>query len=155
MLTAAVCVALSGAGLAVSLLTAWRRRFRRATRLAALSLLPVGLYLAGLITLGGKIGKAVGVWGADLVLKPTVWGGFAVIALAVLLYLASRLGRSREGGQERTAGDGDTLAAGSGRPAVAPARQAPAPATGAKRGKGSDPASEFDDVEAILRKHGI
>lgn len=168
VLTATVCVALSGAGLATALLTAWRRRFRAAIRLAAVSLLPVGLYLAGLITLGRKIGTAVGGWGADLVLKPTVWIGFAVVAFAVVLYLASRLGRDRAGRKAARGSEGAApVAPGSSAPALSPARgttPAPAasrqpekavkPAKPGKTGKG-DKDGEFDDIEAILRKHGI
>jgi hypothetical protein len=162
VLTAVVCVALSGAGLAVSLLTAWRRRFRRAVKLAAVSLLPVGLYLAGLITLGGRLGSAVGGWAADLVLRPTVWLGFAVIAVAVVLYLASRIGAKRSGG--RDAGEGRAAVRGGADGAVAPrssgaaisAGGSPAAAGEGRRGKKTAGAgAEFDDVEAILRKHGI
>ncbi len=159
VLTATVCVALSGAGLAISLLTAWRRRFRAATRLAAISLLPVGLYLAGLITLARKIGTAVGVWAADLVLKPTVWAGFAVIAVAVVLYLASRIGRDRSGRKAARGGTDDaSVAPASSARAIPPAGRTPAvptasrqPEKSGKAGKGG----EFDDIEAILRKHGI
>lgn len=167
MLTAAVCVALSGAGLATALLTGWRRRFRRAVRLASVSLLPVGLYLAGLITLGSRIGRAVGDWSADLVFKPSVWLGFAVMAVAVVLYLVTRLGAGgrREPGKrdagrtldERASSGGSkggSLPGESSAPAIAPARTSPA-APKAKRAKGGAPASEFEDVEAILRKHGI
>ncbi len=162
VLTAAVCVALSGAGLATALLTGWRRRFRRATRIAAVSLLPVGLYMAGLVTLGSKVGRAVGGWATGLVFDPTVWFGFAVIAFAVLLYLASRLGGGRSGdsgdGTERRAAraaePGSAVAPASSAPAISPAAPAPSVA-GTKRKKGGEGASEFDDIEAILRKHGI
>jgi hypothetical protein len=159
VLTATVCVALSGAGLAVAVLTAWRRRFRRATRIAAFSLLPVGLYMAGLVPLGSKIGRAFGTWAADLVFDPTVWAGFAVIALAVVLYAASRIGRGRStGARESRPVDGRTaggaVAPASSAPAISPAGKSSA-APERKRGKSGDPASEFDDIEAILRKHGI
>ncbi|OEV10652.1 hypothetical protein AN220_31070, partial [Streptomyces nanshensis] len=90
MLTTTVCAALSAAGLAIAFLTAWRRRFAAATRLAAVALVPVGLAMSGLVGLGGKIGKAVGGWAADLVLKPTVWAGFAVLACAVVLWIIGR-----------------------------------------------------------------
>ncbi|PWI42052.1 hypothetical protein [Streptomyces sp. ICBB 8177] len=152
MLTATVCVALSGAGLAVALLTAWRRRFLRAVRVAAVSLLPVGLYLAGLITMFRKIGEAVGDWAAGLVLKPSVWLGFAVLALAVLLYLIARLASGRSGRRaERRAAAG----AGTGTAVEPAARPGPrqVEAKRAKAGKGGS--SEFDDIEEILRKHGI
>lgn len=156
MLTATVCVALSGAGLAMAVLTGWRRRFRRAVRTAAVALLPIGLYMAGLVTLFRKVGLATGHWAADLVLKPTVWMGFAVLAVAVVLYLASRLGagRSEEGGADR-----DEPAAVGSSPrtsarAIPPAGRAAD--AGPKRKKGSSAAgSEFDDIEEILRKRGI
>ncbi|MYS25139.1 hypothetical protein GA0115240_17471, partial [Streptomyces sp. DvalAA-14] len=91
MLTTTVCVALSAAGLALALLTGYRRRYLRATRIAALALLPVGLSMAGLVTLGRKIATAVGDWAVDLVFKPTVWTGFAVIACSAALYGITRL----------------------------------------------------------------
>ena len=92
MLTVTVCAALSAAGLAVSFLTAYRRRFVAATRLAAVSLLPIGLAMAGLVGLGGKIIQAISSWAADLVFKPTVWVGFAVLGSrsCCIWWLASR-----------------------------------------------------------------
>lgn len=62
MLTSTVCVALSAAGLAIALLTAYRRRFRRATMIAAAALLPVGLYMTGLVSLAGTVVRAVADW---------------------------------------------------------------------------------------------
>lgn len=171
MFTTTVCAALSAAGLAIALLTAYRRRFRRATRIAAVALLPVGLAMAGLVELGGKIGRAVGDWATDLVFKPSVWAGFAVLAFAVVLYVAQRLAG---GGRKRKA------AAGGGRQPVAePASSRPAlgdggrgrksgrAGKGSKAGKGEKggnagqpPGSaggdeDFSDIEAILKKHGI
>ena len=167
MLTATVCVALSGAGLATAVLTAWRRRFRAATRTAAVAALPVGLYLAGLVTLGRRIGTAVGDWAADLVLDPKVWTGFAVLGCAVLLYLASRLGRSRRAGRAAADAGAAPVAPGGGaaavpppggRPAVTAGNRAPEragkPGKAAKAGKGAG-AGEFDEIEEILRKRGI
>ncbi|GAA1907613.1 hypothetical protein [Streptantibioticus ferralitis] len=159
MLTATVCVALSGAGLAVALLTAWRRRFRRATRIAALALLPIGLYEAGLITLGGKIGSAVGSWAADLVFKPTVWAGFAVLALAVVLYVATRFGDAKQ----VTRAERKAAQASKGGPAIGAATSAPqlsrsktAPVARPKGRSGADDAlSDMGDIEEILKKHGI
>ncbi|WP_461030548.1 hypothetical protein, partial [Streptomyces sparsus] len=107
MLTVTVCAALSAAGLAVSFLTAYRRRYVAATRLAALSLLPIGLAMAGLVGLGGRIIRAVGSWAADLVLKPTVWAGFAVLALSVVLYVIARFAQARTSG---AAADGPAAA---------------------------------------------
>jgi hypothetical protein len=173
MLTTTVCAALSAAGLAVAFLTAYRRRFAAATRIAAFALLPVGLAMAGLIDLAGDIGRAVGGWAADLVLDPRVWAGFGVLALAVVLYVIARVaaGRGAESGREGlsrrerraaaraergqldagrpTAGTGGP--AGTGRTAGA-GRKEDAPASGAS-GAGRD--EDFSDIEAILKKHGI
>lgn len=157
MLTNVLCAALSAAGLAVALQTAYRRRFLRATRIAAASLLPVGLAMAGLVTLGRRIGTAVGDWAADLVFKPTVWTGFAVLACSALLYGITRLfsGRAAEGGEdareraERTA----TL------PGTAPSPALPGGDRSSRsKRRGSGGASglpEFSEVEEILKRRGI
>ncbi|NGO71929.1 hypothetical protein [Streptomyces boncukensis] len=165
MLTTTVCAALSAAGLAIAFLTAWRRRFVRATRIAALSLLPVGLAMSGLVKLGGKVGKAFGDWAADLVMKPTVWTGFGVLAVAVVLYVIARVAGSRaEEGSGRTerkaarGGDAPPAAApGAGTPALGRAPEpAQAPAKKPKKSGGAGAGSEdFSDIEAILKKHGI
>lgn len=155
MLTVTVCAALSAAGLAVSFLTAYRRRYVAATRLAALSLLPIGLAMAGLVGLGGRIIRAVGSWAADLVLKPTVWAGFAVLALSVVLYVIARFAQARTSG---AAADGPAAATASRRPAAEPSATPPAvsPAKGrGRQGGNSGGAEDFSDIEAILKKHGI
>ncbi|WP_326691928.1 MULTISPECIES: hypothetical protein [unclassified Streptomyces] len=165
MLTTTVCAALSAAGLAVAFLTAWRRRFVAATRIAAFSLLPVGLAMSGLAGLGGKIGKAFGTWATDLVLKPTVWAGFGVLACAFLLYVIARVA----GGRASAAGPGRKerrAAARAERPrATEPAAGAPSltpgasvartPAAQAKKPAASGGGEDFADIEAILKKHGI
>lgn len=165
MLITTVCAALSAAGLAVAFLTAYRRRFVAATRIAAFALLPVGLAMAGLVELGGKVGKAVGGWGADLVLKPTVWSGFGVLAVAVVLYVVARFADGRAAAQE---GDGRSrkerrAAARAERPqAAAPGASAPSLGPGKKEAAakpkastGGGGADDFSDIEAILKKHGI
>lgn len=158
MLTTTLCAALSAAGLAVALLTAYRRRFLRATRIAALALLPVGLAMAGLVTLGRRISTAVADWAADLVFKPTVWTGFAVLACSALLYGITRLVSGRGGGRgSDDAGAGASADAG---PRAAAAGSGPSPALPAgrapKHGRGGDTGlSGFEDVEEILKRRGI
>ncbi|MGY1454898.1 hypothetical protein [Streptomyces sp. SS8] len=157
MLTTTVCAALSAAGLAVAFLTAYRRRFAAATRIAALSLVPVGLAMSGLLGMFGEIGGAVAAWASDLVLKPTVWAGFGVLAAALVLYVvgraAGRRTRAREGGSGR--GARRATESGASRPALG--------GEGDKRGRGGEgrpgagatDADDFSDIEAILKKHGI
>lgn len=153
MLTTTLCAALSAAGLAVALLTAYRRRFLRATRIAAAALLPIGLAMAGLVTLGRRIGTAVGDWAADLVFKPTVWTGFAVLACSALLYGITRLFSGRGGGPAQASPDAGPRAA-TGRdeaPALSAGR-----GSSPKRGRGGDTGlSGFEDIEEILKRRGI
>jgi hypothetical protein len=149
MLTTTLCAALSAGGLAIAMLTAYRRRFLAATRIAAASLVPLGLAMAGLVTLGRKVGTATGHWAADLVFKPTVWMGFGVLAVAAMLYGITRLISPR-------------LPEGEGRaPASVPGASSPAipsgrPAAAARRRGGADSGlSDFADVEEILKRRGI
>ncbi|WP_433888238.1 hypothetical protein [Streptomyces sp. CA-111067] len=154
MLTTALCAVVSAAGLALALRTAYRGRFRRATRIAAVSLLPVGLALAGLVTLGRKVGTATGDWAVDLVFKPTVWLGFGVIAVSVLLYGATRLIAPGRESDEQPAVSG-----GGRQPAAVPGASSPAIPAGRPQAKrrGSDDSglSDFSDVEEILKRRGI
>lgn len=165
MLTTTVCAALSAAGLAVAFLTAFRRRFAAATKIAAVALLPIGLAMAGLIGLGGKIVRAVGSWAADLVLDPSVWAGFAVLALAFVLYVIGRVaGGKGAGRKERRAAAGAESSravpgsAGSaalgGSTQSGPARSGTGGAGQGKQGAKSG-GDDFSEIEEILKKHGI
>jgi hypothetical protein len=158
MLTDLLCAALTAGGLALAVATAYRRRFRAAIRTAAVALLPFGLALAGLVTLGRRVGTAVGDWATDLVFKPSVWFGFAVLACSAVLYGASRLFAGRGGSAERGRGR-------AAEPAAVPGASAPAlgagrgtePARSGRRGRGSADSGlqEFADVEEILKRRGI
>ncbi|MGP3999679.1 hypothetical protein [Streptomyces sp. 8N706] len=153
MLTTTVCVALSAAGLAIAFLTAYRRRYLRATRIAGVALIPVGLAMAGLADLVADVGAAVGDWAADLVFKPSVWVGFAVLATAVVLLVGARVAGRRRGRRTEPAAAGAAQ-----RPAVSPGpskvRGGAKDRPGAKAGA-SEGAEDFRDIEAILKKHGI
>ncbi|AKN74908.1 membrane protein [Streptomyces sp. PBH53] len=144
MIAETVCSAVSAAGLGIAVVTAYRKRFLAAVRLAAYSLVPVGLVMTGVVG-----------WLADTALSPIAWAGFGVLGAAWLLLAGTRVVERRRGGAgaERKA---------AGRDAVAPAASAP-PLGGAARPaarpssapRGADPAEDFSDIEAILKKHGI
>jgi hypothetical protein len=146
MLTSTVCVALSAAGLAIALLTAYRRRYLAATRIAALALLPVGLYMTGLLTLVRKVVQAVGTWAADLVFKPSVWMGFAVLAVSAVLFAGARLAGRRKRA-DRSVGASERKAA-----VTTPGAAAPTLARGRKDESGS---GDFSEIEEILKRRGI
>ncbi|GHE02252.1 hypothetical protein [Streptomyces alanosinicus] len=151
MIAETVCSAVSAAGLGIAVVTAYRKRFLAATRIAAYSLVPVGLVMTGVVG-----------WLADTAFSPTAWAGFGVLGAAWLLFAGTRAVERRRGGTraERGAAGGEQTGA------VAPRASAPSlgagkrPAAGpasAPRatGSGSGSGEDFSDIEAILKKHGI
>src|SRR4051794_4059123 len=82
-----VCLALS-AGLSMSAYRRSQRGDQRgATRMGAWALVPVGLWLAGIVKLGRKVIDAVGHWAVNLVFNPLVWAGIAMLGVAVLVLI--------------------------------------------------------------------
>lgn len=149
MLAETICSAVSAAGLGIAALTAYRKRFLAATRIAAYSLVPVGLVMTGVVA-----------WATGIVFKPTVWAGFAVLGLAWLLFTTTRAIERRALGAGEGEGKQKRPKAAKGRPAqeaVAPAASAPSLGDGARPRPtpAAAPAEDFSDIEAILKKHGI
>ncbi|MFE2285819.1 hypothetical protein ACFXDJ_16815 [Streptomyces sp. NPDC059443] len=147
MLAETICSAVSAAGLGIAALTAYRKRFLAATRIAAYSLVPVGLVMTGVVQ-----------WLTGIVFKPTVWVGFGVLGLAWLLFMTTRaierrgLGSGEEPQKQPKAAKGRPA-----REAVAPAASAPSLGNGARPREtpAAAPGEDFSDIEAILKKHGI
>jgi hypothetical protein len=156
------CVGLTLLGLIASW-AAWRRRGLAAgTRGVAWSLLPVSLYLTGLLKLLWDVLKSVTTWVAHLIFSPSVWAGVALFGVSVVLYVVSGVARSRRGdapvSKPNAKADANKPAA----QAIAELTStgpAPASAKPAKPGKASKAAkketSEFDEIEDILKRHGI
>ncbi|MEU9481561.1 hypothetical protein [Streptomyces sp. NPDC048191] len=147
MIAETVCSAVSAAGLGIAVVTAYRKRFLAATRIAAYALVPVGLVMTGVVG-----------WLADTAFSPTAWAGFGVLGAAWLLFASTRAVERRRGGTraERRAAAGDRTEA------VAPGTPAPSLGAGTRPATGSGKASratgsgdDFSDIEAILKKHGI
>ncbi|WP_328539786.1 hypothetical protein [Streptomyces sp. NBC_00344] len=146
MIAETICSAVSAAGLGIAAITAYRKRFLSATRIAAYSLVPVGLVLTGVIG-----------WVSDIAFKPSIWLGFVLLGTAWLLFAFTRAVERRSGRTRK----GRKAARDAQREAVAPAASAPslsgraeAPQPQAKPKAAAAP-EDFSDVEAILKKHGI
>ncbi|MFI6936107.1 hypothetical protein [Streptomyces sp. NPDC050287] len=148
MIAETVCSAVAVAGLGIAAVTAYRKRFLAATRIAAYSLVPVGLVMTGVVK-----------WVADSAFSLTAWAGFGVLGVSWLLFMTTRAVERRRGGtrKERRAAAKEAR-----REAVAPAASAPSlgPATRpaaqpASRPRKESAADDFSDIEAILKKHGI
>lgn len=149
MIAETIFSAVSAAGLGIAAVTAYRKRFLSATRIAAYSLVPVGLVMTGVVK-----------WVAHTAFSPVAWLGFVVLGVAWLLFLTTRAVERRGGGtrKERRA-----AAKAARREAVAPAASAPSSRAAARRygpsrsrpprAKGSG--DDFSDIEAILKKHGL
>ncbi|MEU6094839.1 hypothetical protein [Streptomyces sp. NPDC047079] len=149
MIAETVCSAVSAAGLGVAAVTAYRKRFLAAFRLAAYSLVPIGLVMTGVVG-----------WLAGTAFSPMAWAGFGVLGVAWLLFLTTRAVERRGGGRrERRAAEAARRAA------VAPSSSGPALGAGARpdarpaadphKARTADSADDFSDIEAILKKHGI
>ncbi|MFF9686649.1 hypothetical protein [Streptomyces sp. NPDC014623] len=159
MLAETICSAVSAAGLGIAAITAYRKRFLTATRIAAYSLVPVGLVMTGVVE-----------WVSGIVFKPGVWIGFGLLAVAWLLFMTTRAVERRGGSTRkerraaRAAGQRSAVAPGASSPSLAPGAagspQAQERPTVRDRPKGKPqqaaaPGEDFSDIEAILKKHGI
>ncbi|MGC9499378.1 hypothetical protein [Streptomyces sp. WG7] len=149
MIAETVCSAVSAAGLGIAAITAYRRRFLTAARIAAYSLVPIGLVMTGVVE-----------WLADTAFSPVAWAGFAVLGVSWLLFTTTRTVERRRGGtrkerkEARAAARRDAVAPAASEPSLGPGtRPTPRPASRpANTSRGED---DFSDIEAILKKHGI
>ncbi|SMF24496.1 hypothetical protein [Streptomyces sp. Amel2xC10] len=144
MIAETVCSAVAVAGLGIAGVTAYRKRFLSAARIAAYSLVPLGLVMTGIVE-----------WLADTAFSPTAWAGFGVLGAAWALFATTRAVERRRGGtrKERRAAAraerSDAVAAGASAPSLG---QGTRPAAAPRAQGGAD---DFSDIEAILKKHGI
>ncbi|WP_282693604.1 hypothetical protein [Streptomyces sp. CC208A] len=147
MLAETIFSAVSAAGLGIAAITAYRKKFLSAARIAAYALVPLGLVMTGAVE-----------WAFDTAFSPVAWAGFGVLGVAWLLLVTARGVERRRNGRKAAGGGAEP-------PAVAPG--APAPGRDAISGnatarpssgpaaRGADAGEDFSDIEAILKKHGI
>src|SRR3954453_6221047 len=97
MIAETVCSAVSAAGLGIAAVTAYRKRFLAATRIAAYSLVPLGLVMTGVVD-----------WLPGPPPRPPAWAGFGVLGLSWVLFSTTRAVERRRGGtrKERKAARG-------------------------------------------------
>lgn len=79
MIAETVCSAVAAAGLGIAAVTAYRKRFLTAARIAAYSLVPLGLVMTGVVD-----------WVADTAFSPVAWAGFGVLGASWLLFAGTR-----------------------------------------------------------------
>jgi heme exporter protein D len=134
----------------------WRRRGPApGLRGVAWSLLPAAAGLTGTLRLLWEVGDSVVTWATRLVFSPVVWLGVVLAAVSLLLFMVTGVMRARGVGSRRAGAraDGDGSGDGSGarrrKDAELPTRRS------APRAKPAVGDEDMDDIEAILRKHGI
>jgi hypothetical protein len=139
----ALGLTLTGIGLLLSVL-AWRRRGPASgLRGVAWSLLPAAAGLTGTLRLLWDIGDSVASWAARLVFSPVVWVGIVLAGVSAVLFVVSGSMRSRGVGARRPVGSQKSDRG------ELPERRSSRKAEPAVQDK------DMDDIEAILRKHGI
>jgi hypothetical protein len=135
----ALALALTVVGGALSWM-AWRRRGLAAgLRGLAWSLLPIAAWLTGTLELVGDLAANVSSWALHLVFSPVVWTGFVLFGVSGVLFVVSGFLRGR-------APEPD--------PSRRSARSAPR-ASGTRPIDRGDDIEGMDEIEAILKKHGI
>lgn len=150
MLAETICSAVSVAGLGIAAVTAYRKRFLAATRIAAYALVPVALVMTGFAE-----------WVSGMVFNPTVWAGFGLLGLSWLLFMTTRAierrGLAASGELAEPGKSGKKVKGSPAAGAVAPAASTPSPGTAraGSQAQSAAPAEDFSDIEAILKKHGI
>ncbi|MEV2278669.1 cellulose synthase [Nocardiopsis sp. NPDC049922] len=150
---------LTGLGLIVSFLL-WRwRGAASGVRGLAWSLVPLAVALLGLMSVVWAFVRGVAGVLTGLLFSPLVWAGVVLSGLAVVLYIASGVMRSRGVGTAPRSGKAKDKAAEGGEGGKAAAgRGAAAPQVGSSSGGKTAPAddlSDFGDIEELLRKRGI
>ena len=89
------CVGLTLLGLIGSWAAAKRRGTTAGVRGVAWSLLPVSLYLTGLLEMLWDVVKAASDWIVNLVFSPSVWAGVALFGVSVVLFVLTGVLRGR------------------------------------------------------------
>jgi hypothetical protein len=156
----ALGITLTLLGLVVSFLV-WKRRGAAAgLRGVAWSLLPAAAGLTGTLRLLWQIADSVVSWAVRLVFSPVVWVGVALAGVSVVLFGVSAALRSRGVGSASKRERPSELPRERSSARAESSPPVPAQSRGRKsetKGKGKDAGDveDMDDIEAILRRHGI
>jgi len=154
-----LCGGLTAVGLIGSWFTLRRRGPRAAARVLAWALLPIALYLVGILQVLWRFGVAIGDFFSGLAFSPKVYIGLIIAGISVLLFFVTGGLRSRDRKKhesakkqekEPDAGPGQLMPS-----SPATARTQPAPAPVKRKKSGAAPDEDFDEVADILKRHGI
>jgi hypothetical protein len=145
-----LCGGLTVVGLIGSWFTLRRRGGRAAARVAAWSLLPIALYLIGII-------QPIWNFAYGLVFSPKVWTGLVILAVAVMMFAVTGGLRGRESKKQTGRKKQDEPSSGPAELTTSPARRSAAGTQPVPAKRKSAPAADddFGEVADILKRHGI
>jgi hypothetical protein len=157
-----LCGGLTAVGLICSWFALRRRGPRAAARWLAWSLLPIALYLIGILQVLWRFGVAIGDFFSGLAFSPKVWSGVILVGIALVLFVVTGGLRSRARSKQAKAEEDSqapaTRALATAPPAAASAgmasRPKAAPVPAKRKGAAADD-DDFGEVAAILKRHGI
>jgi hypothetical protein len=156
-----LCGGLTAVGLIGSWFTLRRRGPRAAARVLAWALLPIALYLVGILQVLWRFGVAIGDFFSGLAFSPKVYIGLIIAGVSVLLFFVTGGLRSRDRKKHESAsakkkkeepdpGPGQLMPS-----TPAAARTQPVAAPAKRKKSGAAPDEDFDEVADILKRHGI
>jgi len=152
-----LCGGLTAVGLIGSWFTLRRRGPRAAARVLAWALLPIALYLVGILQVLWRFGVAIGDFFSGLAFSPKVYIGLIIAGISVLLFFVTGGLRRRsmkkpeaEKKQDTDSGPGQLM------PSTTTTARTQPVAAPVKRKKSAPAADDdFDEVADILKRHGI
>ncbi len=147
-----LCVGLALIGVIVTGV-AWRRGRRgRVIQGVGLVLAPLALYFTGLLRLLWNGVVAVGNWASSIILSPTIWFGFGLLGLCLVLWVVGGIVARRFPAKPRQAKVAGT-SGGSTKPGALPAAQG----RSKQQPRAAQPAQDDDmaEIEALLKSRGI
>ena len=157
-----LCGGLTAVGLIGSWFALRRRGPRAAARWLAWALLPIALYLVGVLQVLWRFGVAIGDFFGGLAFSPKVWSGVILAGISLVLFVVTGGLRGRSRRKQAKAEPDSKPAATRALAAVPPAatsagmasRPKAAPVPAKRKGAPADD-DDFGEVAAILKRHGI
>lgn len=147
---AALAFVLTALGAAVTWMAYRRRGVAAGLRGLAWTLVPVALWLTGTLRLTVSIVNDLLDWATRLAFSPRVWLGVIVAGVVVVLWVVSGAMRARGIGTRGVVRGVKEPKRVRSAETVRPAAKTPS-----KRKAGGDDIENLDDIEAILKRHGI
>ncbi|CAN5158472.1 MAG: hypothetical protein ACSLEW_09180 [Nocardioides sp.] len=124
-----------------------------ALQIAGITLLAPAAWLTGLLKVVGRVTDAVSDWAIRFVFSPSAWLGIIVAGVAAMVFAAGTWLKARQSpATSKVASKAAVSGAGRGSKARPGSSRAGSSGTGSP---GSPAGAEFDDIEELLRKHGI